>query len=67
MIDFSSPTWNGVREWAEATLQQVRQKNDGNLDISETANLRGRIGMLKELLGLPRLAEAQAAMERPLE
>lgn len=52
--DFKSPTWQRVSDHLETHLAMARQQNDKNLNAEETANLRGRISALKELLNLPK-------------
>lgn len=52
--DFKSPTWQRVSDHLETNLAMARQQNDKNLNAEETANLRGRISALKELLNLPK-------------
>jgi hypothetical protein len=52
--DFKSPTWQRVSDHLETLLAMARQQNDKNLNAEETANLRGRISALKELLNLPK-------------
>jgi hypothetical protein len=65
-INFSDGTWRQIETWAESRLKSEREKNDApDLTTEETAVLRGRIAMLKELLALPRRAEAQARMSDP--
>lgn len=57
-IDLLSPTWRAIRERAELRLDELRRKNDAELDEMQTAKLRGRIAELKELLALDRPAPA---------
>ena len=67
-INFSDGTWRQVSQWAEQKLKTEREKNDGvELDPVQTAVLRGRISLLKELLALPRVkdAEARARIDQP--
>ena len=53
-LNTSSPTWFFIREWANNELNQARISNDGlNKDTTQTAALRGRIKVLKEILALP--------------
>jgi hypothetical protein len=44
--------WHEVQRWAETALNSAREKNDGDLDVVQTAMARGRIQTLKELLAL---------------
>lgn len=62
--------WNDVVAWAQSQLDQARIKNDGDVDASGTATLRGRIALLKELIALPdtnRLMKAQSKYVEPFE
>jgi len=46
--------WQFVEAWAKERLQSERNKNDAvGLPEHETNAIRGRIGLLKELLRLP--------------
>lgn len=66
MINFDDGTWRQVTRWAESKLKTEREKNDGmDLDAVQTAVIRGRISLLKELLALPRVSEAQARIDQP--
>lgn len=62
-IDFRSETWRALEEMATAKLEDLRRKNDGQLDVVQTAHLRGRIAATKELLTLAHPAPAQEAGE----
>lgn len=55
-IDYTSATWLQVADWARTRLQALRTRNDGDLDPTDTAILRGQIKALKELLDLPAAA-----------
>lgn len=60
-IEDHSKTWVTVKEWAETELQAARLKNDSKkLGEVDTADLRGRIAVLKKLLTL-----ADPPRERP--
>lgn len=49
-----SPTWQWLRKEIEQKLQQARTGNDSvSRDQIQTAYLRGRISVYKELLALP--------------
>lgn len=55
--------WHDVEAWATERLSTARNRNDGDLDLIETAKLRGRIALLKELIALPeqkKVLEAQS-------
>jgi hypothetical protein len=57
MIDFQSPTWHLMRQWADKQIKRAREKNDAlGLAVEETAALRGEIRVLKRLLDLPNAA-----------
>lgn len=50
-----SDTWIFVSNWAKAELDRAREQNDSQKrDAVQTAALRGRIAVLKDLLELPR-------------
>ena len=52
-LDQYSPTWIFIRNWLEIELQKARETNDYlKNDETRTAALRGRIKLLKEILGL---------------
>ena len=60
--------WREVEAWANDKLVQARQQNDGDLGDSDTAKLRGRIALLKELIALPdtkRVLDAQLKSVSP--
>ena len=53
-LEATSPTWVFISEWAESELAECRQKNDSAfLDTQQTAVLRGKISILKQILELP--------------
>ena len=53
-IEVHSLTWAYVRSWANEQIQDTREKNDVlKLSEKQTAALRGRIRLLKELIELP--------------
>lgn len=45
--------WHYVEAWAKERLESSRQRNDADLGATDTATLRGRIALLKELIALP--------------
>lgn len=53
MIDVQSLTWRTVAAHLERELADAREMNDRALDAAETAQLRGRIAAIKDLLHLP--------------
>jgi hypothetical protein len=64
MIDFGSSTWHSLKAHLENQLQFAREKNDSKLSPDETAELRGRIAAIKELLALPRASSAQEELTK---
>ena len=57
-LDISSQTWQYVESWTTINLKKARERNDlTKLDATETAVLRGRIKLLKEILSLPNKAK----------
>lgn len=53
-LDIYSPTWQFINKWAETELTKARESNDFvKLTETKTSVLRGRIKLLKEILGLP--------------
>lgn len=50
--DRLSPTWLRLREHMESRLQAARVKNDHPLSEQQTAEIRGAIRCLKELINL---------------
>lgn len=64
MIDFTSPTWRQVTEWANDQLTRARERNDAaGLSEVDTALLRGEIRCLKRLLDLPKAAARVVAAD----
>lgn len=53
----NSALWQKISEHAGQEIDRLRRKNDSALDDVTTANVRGRIAALKELLAV---AEPQA-------
>jgi hypothetical protein len=49
-FEAESAMWKKTEAELVERLQTLRQKNDGNLDVIETAKLRGTIAMCKEIL-----------------
>lgn len=53
-MDFQSRTWAKTQETLEFTLERLRKKNDSAaLGAVETAEVRGRIAAVKEILAWP--------------
>ena len=48
----SSDAWALFQKHLNDELRAAREQNDDNLDLVETARLRGRIDFIKELLAL---------------
>lgn len=48
----TSPVWLRLSKHMEARLSELRAMNDAHLPAERTADIRGRIAMLKELLSL---------------
>jgi hypothetical protein len=53
-----------IEAWAKDRLVRARERNDGNLDVIETAMLRGQIQTLKELLALEERGNTLKAQAR---
>ena len=52
--DYRSETWRFVCKHIETRIEELRRKNDAaELDMQQTALVRGRIAELKLLLSLP--------------
>ncbi len=51
-LESQSAVWLKIEEHLMDRLSQLRSQNDGDLSEVETARLRGRISMCKELLAL---------------
>lgn len=65
-LDQYSSTWAYVENWAITELQKARESNDSTKrDAIETAALRGRIRMLKELIALPKPKDRQRRIPIP--
>lgn len=58
--DLNSSLWTRLRDHMEQRLQDLRGRNDGPLDQTETARVRGQIQAYKDILAL-------AEFEPPLE
>jgi hypothetical protein len=53
-LNTGSNTWTFIKKWAENELMATRMSNDSlEKDETQTAALRGRIKLLKEILALP--------------
>ena len=50
--DRQSPTWRKLRDHFEQRLQELREKNDNDLDAAATAKVRGAIREVIYLLAL---------------
>jgi len=61
--DFTSDTWKALVIRYESRLEDLRRKNDGDLNEIQTAKLRGRINEIRELLALAKAPEQVANEE----
>ncbi len=53
-LDNQSKTWFFIEDYLKMCLTKAREENDSmNKDALQTAAIRGRIKMIKELLDLP--------------
>ena len=60
-IEVYSPTWKFIAQWAAAQLAAERERNDSyRLTEQQTALLRGRIDLLKDLIALPQAGRDQS-------
>ena len=50
--EISSPLWMKLKKHIEERVSGHRRMNDGNLNVEDTAKLRGRIAESNYLLGL---------------
>jgi hypothetical protein len=48
--DRQSETWRKIKQYLTERRQTLREKNDGNLDPIQTAQLRGQISECTKLL-----------------
>ena len=51
-VDTQSDTWRDIEKWANSEIAKLRELNDSDMDTTETANIRGGIKKLKDLLAL---------------
>lgn len=51
-IEAQSQLWLKLKKHLEERLDVLRAKNDGDLDTTETARLRGRISEIKSMLSI---------------
>ena len=56
--------WQEIEAWAKDKLASARNQNDGDLNEIETAKLRGRIALLKEIVALPAVRKAMDAQQK---
>jgi hypothetical protein len=49
-LDFYSETWIALASKIEQRIQELREKNDSNIDPDRTALIRGQIRFAKEVL-----------------
>ena len=54
-IDTKSATWKYIDRWAHESIEKLRLKNDAPTNTeTQTAIIRGKIKMIKELMDLPK-------------
>ena len=58
--DFTSDTWKALVARYESRLEDLRRRNDGDLNDVQTAKLRGRINEIREFLALAKAPEQVA-------
>lgn len=64
-IDPLSGTWLFIDGWAQDRLDAIRKKNDNpSLSERETAILRGKIKILKEISALPDKSAGKGILNR---
>lgn len=63
-IDFRSETWRAIEEIVTKRIDDLRKRNDSQLNADETARLRGRLAELKDLLTLAKPDPALVADEQ---
>ena len=61
--DFTSDTWKALVIRYESRLEDLRRKNDGDLNEIQTAKIRGRINEIREFLALAKDPEQVANEE----
>ena len=64
-VEAQSAIWLKIKQHLEGRIATLRSKNDGDLDILETAKLRGRIAELKALIALDESPVVPVADEQP--
>ena len=62
-LDFTSDTWKALVILYESRLEDLRRRNDGDLNETQTAKLRGRINEIREFLALAKAPEQVADEE----
>jgi hypothetical protein len=58
--DLQSATWRKLEAHLTERLTALRAQNDGELDETSTARLRGRLAQIKEILALGKPGPVQA-------
>ena len=56
--DLQSHIWQNIKKFLNAELSVLREKNERMLPEIETANIRGKISMIKKVLNLEEGAKA---------
>lgn len=51
-LEKQSAVWRKLEAYLNETLISLRSQNDGDLDVTATARLRGRINAVKTILAL---------------
>ena len=62
-LEKQSAVWLKLERHLNETLTSLRSQNDGDLDLTATARLRGRINAVKQILALgesPEPVQAEA-------
>lgn len=50
--DKNSLEWSDIKDYCLKRQAELREENDGDLDVVETSRLRGMIELTKEILSL---------------
>lgn len=52
-LELGSLTWQFINNWALLLINKARMENDSDLNELQTAKIRGRLSVLKEILRMP--------------
>lgn len=66
VIDKRSQTWLNLKDYCEARLQMLREKNDASIDIEKTERIRGQITEIKMFLEIEKKQDEQLE-EQPIK